>query len=79
MMSAVAAEGWFRDPYGRHEVRWFSEGVPTALVRDGDVEAQDPPDPGEVPGPLVRPDPPTGLGPSDLRRSDEVERGEFHT
>jgi hypothetical protein len=38
-------EGWFTDPYGRHEARWLSKGAPTKLVRDGDVEAYDePPD-----------------------------------
>ena len=36
-------EGWYADPYGIHEARWISTGSPTALVRDGDVEAQDPP------------------------------------
>ena len=36
-------EGWYVDPYGIHEARWISAGLPTALVRDGDVEAQDPP------------------------------------
>jgi hypothetical protein len=38
-------EGWFTDPYGRHEARWISAGSPTKLVRDGDVESYDePPD-----------------------------------
>ena len=36
-------EGWYVDPYRIHEARWISAGTPTALVRDGDVEAQDPP------------------------------------
>jgi len=36
-------EGWYVDPYGVHEARWISAGTPTALVRDGDVESQDPP------------------------------------
>ena len=39
----MEAEGWYVDPYGVHEARWISAGTPTALVRDGDVEAQDPP------------------------------------
>ena len=38
-----AAQNWCIDPYGVHEARWFSQGNPTALVRDGGVEAQDPP------------------------------------
>jgi hypothetical protein len=36
------AEGWFPDPTGRHEARWFSMGTPTPLVRDGAIEARDP-------------------------------------
>jgi len=36
-------QGWFADPFGVHEARWFSQGTPTALVRDGRKEAQDPP------------------------------------
>ena len=49
------AEGWFGDPYGRHEARWMSGGVPTALVRDGNVEGSDPP-----------PDGPNGARPSAI-------------
>jgi hypothetical protein len=38
-------EGWYTDPFGRHEARWMSAGVPTKLVRDGDEESSDePPD-----------------------------------
>ncbi len=38
-------EGWFTDPFGRHEARWFSQGTPTKLVRDHEVESyDDPPD-----------------------------------
>jgi hypothetical protein len=38
-------EGWFTDPFGRHEARWLSDGTPTKLVRDGGVESYDePPD-----------------------------------
>jgi hypothetical protein len=38
-------EGWYTDPFGRHEDRWMSDGTPTKLVRDGGVEAyDDPPD-----------------------------------
>jgi len=39
------AQNWCPDPFGSHEARWFSNGIPTALVRDGGVESQDaPPD-----------------------------------
>jgi len=37
------AQNWCPDPIGGHEARWFSDGLPTALVRDHGVEAQDPP------------------------------------
>jgi hypothetical protein len=49
----MAAEGWYHDPYGVHECRWFSNGSPTLLVRDGNEESHDPPPHGEVPEPLV--------------------------
>jgi hypothetical protein len=35
-------EGWYTDPYERHEARWMSQGTPTSLVRDGKVEGSDP-------------------------------------
>jgi hypothetical protein len=37
------AEGWCIDPYERHELRWFSAGRPTALVRDNGVDGRDEP------------------------------------
>jgi hypothetical protein len=52
MSRDIAAEGWYRDPYGLHEDRWFSDGRPTKLVRDGGVEASDEP-PSDPPGELV--------------------------
>ena len=39
----MSEEGWYNDPYARHESRWISDGTPTALVRDVGVESQDPP------------------------------------
>ena len=39
----MKAEGWYIDPYGRHEARWFSDGTPTDLVRDRGVTSDDPP------------------------------------
>jgi hypothetical protein len=35
-------QGWFSDPFGQHMARWFSDGNPTALVRDEGVESHDP-------------------------------------
>jgi len=35
----LAAEGWYKDPYGINDERWFSGGEPTDLVRDAQVES----------------------------------------
>ncbi len=35
-------EGWYEDPSDRHDFRWFSQGAPTDLVRDGAVTSRDP-------------------------------------
>jgi hypothetical protein len=38
-------QGWYRDPFGLHEDRYFTEGFATKLVRDGGRESYDlPPD-----------------------------------
>ncbi len=53
--------GWERDPYGIHELRYFSQGQPTKLVKDGNVEAYDDPPLSTVPhGPLAATGPATG-------------------
>lgn len=68
-------EGWYTDPFGRHEARWFPAGTPTKLVRDGTIESQDPP-PDEPY--QQQPQPLEGVGPTkgtDLRRADEAEDG----
>jgi hypothetical protein len=73
----VHEEGWYRDPYGVHIDRWFSDGRPTALVRDGDRELNDPPPAGDVPGP-VEPAPASAIRPLDeeyLRQNDPGWRG----
>ena len=38
---AATYEGWAPDPFDAHEVRYFVDGMPTKLVRDGSVEAFD--------------------------------------
>jgi hypothetical protein len=38
-----SAEGWYFDPFQRHEARWFSDGTPTSLVRDAGLESHDAP------------------------------------
>jgi hypothetical protein len=37
------AEGWYADDTGAHELRWYSAGTPTDLVKDGATESRDPP------------------------------------
>jgi hypothetical protein len=72
--------GWYRDPYRRHEDRYFSDGTPTKLVRDGASESFDPPPDEPLSGPPVPAARPigrargSGPGPSDLRRADDAER-----
>ena len=36
------AEGWYTDHTGAHELRWYSVGTPTDLVKDGSIESRDP-------------------------------------
>jgi hypothetical protein len=37
------AQGWHTDHTGAHELRWYSAGTPTDLVKDGAIESRDPP------------------------------------
>ncbi len=67
-------EGWYTDPYARHEARWISGGVPTRLVRDGKVESyDDPPDspPSQAWTPIEPP--PGSATPLDTLRADAAE------
>jgi hypothetical protein len=76
-MTELVEEGWYTDPFGRHEARWLSRGTPTKLVRDGTVEAYDEP-PDEQPSVTperIEADPDASPGASDLLRADDVERG----
>jgi hypothetical protein len=76
-MTEHLEEGWYTDPFGRHEARWLSRGTPTKLVRDGRVEAYDEP-PDEQPSVTperIEADPDSSRGASDLLRADDVERG----
>lgn len=78
-MGQETLEGWYTDPYGRHDARWMSDGEPTKLVRDGEATSyDDPPD-----GPWTRvperyePDPEDGQG-HDLLRADAAEAGNVY-
>ena len=66
----MEAEGWYVDPFGVHAARWFSDGQPTALVRDDDSEGHDRPPSSTYAGPLVPYDGNPGEGLEDLRRAD---------
>jgi hypothetical protein len=71
-------EGWYTDPYAKHDARWMSQGNPTKLVRDGTVESYDDPPSGpysRVPEPI---EPSGPSNPDDVRRADELEAGEHY-
>ena len=76
-------EGWYIDPYGRHEARWYSDGRPTKLVRDGTVEGYEEP-PGQPPAQPPVPVPDRLVRKNalhhgeDLRRADAAERDDYH-
>ena len=67
------AEGWFVDPFGTHEQRWFSDGAPTALVQDHGVDSTDAPPSPTFSGELVRPAVTEPARRSDLVRADDVD------
>ena len=76
--SSPAAEGWYRDPYGIHQDRWFSDGTPTALVRDQGAEGHDDPPGYPPPGPPAE-IPETDRFPADdFRRADQAEANIGH-
>ena len=63
----MAAEGWYTDPFRLHEHRWFSDGTPTYLVRDGGRTSKE-----RTAGHALRGGAPVGRAtavPDDLRRS----------
>jgi hypothetical protein len=75
-MADEHAEGWYTDPFGRHEARWMSDGNPTKLVRDGAEESyDDPPDENpSVASEMVKED--QASDGSDLIRADDQSGGE---
>jgi hypothetical protein len=70
----VHEQGWYRDPYGIHSDRWFSDGRPTRLVRDQDVESYDVPPPRDPPLPLVPVPEDESSDGEDLLRADVPKR-----
>ena len=72
------AEGWYTDPFGRHEARWMSDGEPTKLVRDAGGESFDAP-PDEAPShEAIRIEHAEAARTGDLLRADAAQAGEPH-
>jgi hypothetical protein len=64
-------EGWYSDPYGVHEHRWFSAATPTSLVRDHGKTSHDaPPTTAYVEKPHLI-ESAASLAKDDLRRGDD--------
>jgi hypothetical protein len=40
-VTASEREGWYEDPAGHHQFRWFSAGKPTELIKDGQTTGHD--------------------------------------
>ena len=68
----MQAEGWYVDPYGAHERRWFSNNAPTSLVWDGGATSRDDPPDFPPPLPLIEVGP-VDSGADDLIRADEMQ------
>ncbi len=66
------AEGWYVDPYGEHEARWFSDGHPTSLIQDGHIEGRDDPPDRPVDGLLKRVESAQDPTANDQRRADDA-------
>jgi hypothetical protein len=73
----MRAEGWYQDPFKLHVDRWFSDGRPTALVRDGEQEANDPPPAADYSGPLIDAVVDVPIDGSDLMRADDASSKPF--
>jgi len=71
----MRAQGWYRDPYNVHEDRYFSDGQPTKLVRDGGAQSYDPPPPGPPEAELVEVPHGERSDGTDMRRADDSKSG----
>jgi hypothetical protein len=72
-MESEDMEGWYTDPYQRHEARWMSKGTPTQLVKDGKVEGTDPVSDEPFKIEPVRIEGHPAHDGSDLKRADDAE------
>lgn len=76
-MKQEKREGWYTDPYTRHEARWMSDDKPTKLVRDGLIESYDNPPPLQPTSiPIQIEVEPTHSHGEDLLRADAAEGNE---
>jgi hypothetical protein len=76
-MGDPSHEGWYTDPFARHEARWLSDGTPTTLIRDDGVEGHDEPPDGPFVQEAERIEPAPARS-DTLRRADDAERaGDF--
>lgn len=66
MEQGNSKQGWHADPLGLHEMRYFSAGQPTKLVRDGHTESyDDPPVPAQLrPAAATQPEPQPASAPA---------------
>lgn len=68
-------EGWFVDPFHRHEDRWISAGRPSDLVRDNGIESRSTPPDMPMPTPLVRVTSEMPGSAQDVMRADDAQHG----
>jgi hypothetical protein len=67
-------EGWYTDPWGHHDARWISDGVPSKLVRDGKTESfEEPPDSPPIQAWVPIDPPASSLTAADTLRADALE------
>ena len=73
MTDEQSAEGSYVDPFGEHEARWFSDGEPTALVRDAGIAGNAPPPDRAFDGPLIEYNGTQSEGGDDHLRADSAD------
>lgn len=64
------AQGWYQDPWGRHQDRYYSAGEATSLVRDDGVDGHDDPPAGGPDATLVPAETEEPSDGRDLLRAD---------
>ncbi len=79
MTTTKGAQGWYEDPYRLHGYRWFTNGKPSNLVRDGLVESRDAPPALPYVGSLVPESSDTNVGANgaDLQRAGDRQKPDY--